>query len=228
MSALLLFDIDGTLLLSGRAGVRAMTLAFEHVFGVPDAFAAFTVAGHTDSFLVSHALRGAGLDDTPDAHARFRTIYLQLLPDEILKRGTGRHEVMPGVRELLGRVSQADAAHLALLTGNYEPAAHIKLRHFDLGHFFSWGAFGEDSIHRDDLARLVLERAVQRGVPPAARDNVVVVGDTPHDIACARAVGARVIAVATGGYTVDELRESGADAVFDDLSDTEQVLKLLL
>jgi phosphoglycolate phosphatase len=228
LSALLLFDIDGTLLLSGRAGVRAMTLAFEDVFGVADAFATVGVAGQTDRFLVSRALRAAGLEDTPDAHARFREAYLERLPAEILKRGTGRKELMPGVRDLLTRVSDRNVWHLALLTGNYEPAAHIKLTHFGLGGVFSWGAFGEDSTDRCDLARLALARAVERRVPLEARGNVVVVGDTPHDIDCAKAIGARVIAVATGGYTVDQLIESGADTVFEDLADTQAVLSQLL
>lgn len=227
MSGLILFDIDGTLLLSGGAGVRAMGLAFEDVFGVRDGFAGIPVAGHTDTFLVSRALERAGIADTPEAHAVFRDAYLRVLPDEIQKPGTGRRGLMPGVKALLDRLSDDDRFHCALLTGNYEPAAHVKLAHFGVGHHFTWGAFGEDSPDRSELARLVHARARERGVPDAARANTIVIGDTPHDITCARAINARVIAVATGGYSVDQLREGSADVVLPDLSDTAGVIDAL-
>lgn len=228
MSALLLFDIDGTLLLSGGAGVRAMTRAFEAVFGVADAFRDIAVAGYTDTHLVSCALARAALADTPGAHARFRAVYLSLLPDEIAQPGTGTKAVMPGVRALLEAVVDEDVLHAALLTGNYEAAARIKLAHFGLAEFFPWGAFGDEAADRNELARLAMSRARARAVPASACDNAVVIGDTPHDIACARAAGARVIAVATGHYSVDALHAERPDAVLPDLSDTEAVLKLLL
>jgi phosphoglycolate phosphatase-like HAD superfamily hydrolase len=227
LSGLVFFDIDGTLLLSGGAGVRAMTRAFEDVFGVNDGFGGIPVAGHTDTFLVSRALERAGIADTPAAHAAFRGAYLRVLPDEIQKPGTGRRGLMPGIAALLDRLAADDRFHCALLTGNYERAAHLKLSHFGVGHHFSWGAFGEDSPDRSELARLAQARARARGVPEAARRNTVVIGDTPHDIACARAIDARVIAVATGGYSVDQLQEGCADVVLADLSDTAAVLEAL-
>jgi phosphoglycolate phosphatase-like HAD superfamily hydrolase len=227
VTALVLFDIDGTLLLSGGAGVRAMTLAFEQVFGVADAFNGIPVAGYTDTFLVSRALARANLPDTAEAHTSFRTAYLELLPGEILKPGTGRKGLMPGVRELLDQLSADPMMHSALLTGNYKAAAHMKLAHFGVGEYFSWGAFGEDSPHRAELAHVALRRAEERTVPQVARDNTVVIGDTPHDVACARAIGARVIAVATGGSSIDELRESGADTVVATLADTADVMNRL-
>jgi phosphoglycolate phosphatase len=227
LSALILFDIDGTLLLSGGAGVRAMTRAFERAFGVSDAFGAIPIAGFTDSFLVSQALARAGLVETSDAHARFRDAYLALLPAEIVKPGTGRRGLMPGVLALLRRLADDDRLHAALLTGNYETAARIKLTHFGVGDFFSWGAFGEDSPDRKELARLALARAADRAVPRAARENPIVVGDTPHDVACARSIGARAIAVATGGCPLEQLRDAGADVVLPDLSDTDAVAELL-
>lgn len=204
-----------------------MTRAFEIVFGVPSAFEAIQVAGHTDSFLVSRALERAGIDDTPEMQARFRETYLALLPDEILKPGIGRRGLMPGVRDLLDHLAADASVHRALLTGNYEPAAHVKLSHFGVGEHFSWGAFGEDSHDRSELARLALSRARKRGISERACANVVVIGDTPHDIACARAIDARVIAVATGGFSVEQLQESCADAVFADLRDTAAVLDAL-
>jgi phosphoglycolate phosphatase len=228
VSALVLFDIDGTLLLSGGAGVRAMARAFEETFGVANAFEGISVAGHTDTFLVRQALVRAGLEDTPDAHERFRQTYLALLPEEIVKRGTGRKAVMPGVHELLTSIAGRRSLHSALLTGNYERAAQIKLEHFGLAGHFEWGAFGDEAADRNELGRLALRRAVERAIPAAACGNAVVVGDTPQDIACARAMGARVIAVATGMSTVDELRAAGADAVLTDLSDTAAVIALLI
>jgi phosphoglycolate phosphatase-like HAD superfamily hydrolase len=227
VSALVLFDVDGTLLLSGGAGARAMAIAFERVFGVADAFKGIPIAGFTDTFLVSCALARANVPDTADAHTSFRSAYLELLPDEIVKPGTGRKGLMPGVRELLDELASDPEMHPALLTGNYKVAAHIKLAHFGVGEYFSWGAFGEDSPDRAELAQLALRRAAARTVPRIACDNAVVIGDTPHDVACARAIGARVIAVATGNSTVDELRETGADTVVATLADTADVMKRL-
>jgi phosphoglycolate phosphatase len=227
LSALVLFDIDGTLLLSGGAGVRAMTRAFEHTFGVADAFDGIPIAGFTDSFLLSKALQRAGLDDGHEAHTRFRDEYLRILPDEIAKPGSGRRGLMPGVEHLLRDLAASDFAHSALLTGNYQRAAHIKLAHFGVSHYFSWGAFGDDSPDRTELARLALTRAEERGVPLAAREKPIVIGDTPHDVACARAIGARAVAVATGGYSVDDLHACGADVVLPDLADTAAVIAVL-
>lgn len=204
-----------------------MGRAFEDVFGVADGFAGIPVAGHTDTFLVSRALERAGIPDTPAAHAAFRETYLRVLADEIKNPGTGRRGLMPGVEALLDRLASDDAFHCALLTGNYEPAAHVKLSHFGVGRHFSWGAFGEDSRDRSELARLAQTRARERGVPEAARKNTIVIGDTPHDISCARAIDARVIAVATGGYSVEQLTEGCADLVLPDLSDTDAVLEAL-
>ena len=225
--SLVFFDIDGTLLLSGGAGVRAMTRTFETVFGVPDAFAGITVAGHTDTFLVSAALTRANFQDTAEAHAQFRDAYVPALAAEIQHPGTGRRGLMPGVQALLTALQSDGAFHAALLTGNYEAAAQIKLVHFGVERFFEWGAFGEEAADRNDLGHIAMRRAQQRSVPQTALDRTVIVGDTPHDIQCARAIGARVIAVATGMYSVADLEQAGADLTLPDLSDTSRVLELL-
>ena len=223
--SLLFFDIDGTLLLSGGAGVRAMTRAFEQVFGVAEAFDGILVAGHTDTYLLSQALKRVGIADTPAAHQTVRDAYHQVLRDEIVQPGTGRYGVMPGVVDLLSELQRRQSVHLALLTGNYEPAARIKLSHFGLSEYFAWGVFGDESHDRNVLARLAMTRARERSIPAEACARAVVIGDTPHDIACARASGARAVAVATGSYSLEQLRESGADVVFDDLRDTAAVLR---
>ncbi len=222
---LLLFDIDGTLVLTGGAGMRAMTRALTEVFGVDDGFRGIAAAGRTDSELVARAFAQAGLPDTPEAHARFRAAYLPRLVEEIAHPGTGPKGVMPGVRPLLEALAKQADAHVALLTGNYREAAEIKLSHFSLWHFFSWGAFGEEAVDRRELGRIALDRAAELAVPSA---NAVVIGDTPQDVAVARAVGARAIAVATGPHSVAELQAAGADEVLDDLRNTRRVLTLLL
>jgi phosphoglycolate phosphatase len=226
--ALILFDIDGTLLLSGRAGLRAMTRAFKEVFGITDAFKGESFGGRTDSYLVSKALRQAGLPDTDEQHHRFREAYVPLLAEEIQHPGEGHKGLMPGARELLEALDEHHHLHLALLTGNYREAAQIKLEHFELWDYFEWGAFSDDHADRNHLVPIAKSRAETYDIPPAALDRVIVIGDTPHDIDCARAGGATSIAVATGGYSLEALRSAGADEVLEDLSDTARILKLLL
>lgn len=226
--ALILFDIDGTLLLSGRAGLRAMTRAFEQTFGVANAFAGEHFGGRTDSSLVSKALQTAGLPDTPEAHDRFRHNYVAILAEEIEHPGAGHKGLMPGARELLEALHEHDHLHLALLTGNYREGAEIKLRYFELSDFFEWGAFSDDAPDRNALVPIARTRAETYDIPPEAIDRVIVIGDTPFDIECARVAGAKSIGVATGGFTVEQLREAGADEVLPDLSNTAAVLRLLV
>ena len=225
--ALILFDIDGTLLLSGRAGLRAMTRAFADTFGITNAFDGQSFGGRTDSYLVSTALRANGMPDTPEQHERFRQTYIPLLAEEIEHPGTGHKGLMPGARELLEALGDHDHLHLALLTGNYREAAEVKLQHFELWDFFEWGAFSDDAADRNALVPIARRRAETYDIPGEAIELVIVIGDTPHDIECARVAGARSIAVATGGFTVEQLREAGADEVLADLSDTRRVLALL-
>jgi HAD superfamily hydrolase (TIGR01549 family) len=225
--ALILFDIDGTLLLSGRAGMRAMTRAFQQTFGITDAFAGESFGGRTDSYLVSKALTQAGLPDSEDNHHRFRATYLPLLAAEIQQPGQGHKGLMPGARELLEALEEYDHLHLALLTGNYREAAEIKLRHFEIWDFFEWGAFSDDHYDRNELVPIAKSRAETYDIPAEAIDRVVVIGDTPHDIECARVAGARSIAVATGGYSIEQLKEAGANDVLPDLADTKRVLRLI-
>ena len=226
--ALILFDIDGTLLLSGRAGLRAMTRAFAATFGIADGFKDQSFGGRTDSFLVSQALQAAGLPDTAEHHARFRQAYVPLLEEEIQQPGAGHKGLMPGARALVEALVDHDHLHVALLTGNYRAAAEIKLRHFELWDFFEWGAFSDDAADRNALVPIARQRAETYDVPPAALDRVIVIGDTPYDIECARVAGAQSIAVATGGHSVEQLRAAGADIVLADLSDTKRVVALLI
>jgi phosphoglycolate phosphatase len=215
---LVLFDIDGTLLLTGGAGQRAMDRAFEDEFGVKDAFASVSMAGRTDRWLVERALAQHGLL-VSEAHLdRFRARYVAHLGRSIHEAGRGRTGLMPGVPAALDRLEALIHVQLALLTGNYRDGAHIKLRHFGLWDRFAWGAFGDDHAERDALAVSAMAEARARGLALADPTHAVVVGDTPFDIACARAAGARVVAVATGSHSADELRAHAPDLVLDDLT----------
>jgi phosphoglycolate phosphatase len=220
---LLLFDIDGTLVLTGGAGQRAISRAFHELFGVANAFAGVPMAGRTDRYLVERALERSGLPVTADVLGRVRERYLSRLAEAIHEPAQGAKVMMPGVAPLLDAL-ETRGVHCALLTGNYAGGARIKLEHFDLWRRFAWGAFGDDHADRDEIARAAMTAAPGHGVVLPDPSHAVVVGDTPFDVTCARAAGARVIAVATGGHGVDELRACGPDAVFEDLSDLEAVL----
>lgn len=227
MPNLVLFDIDGTLILTGGAGLRAMTRAFEDIVGHPGALEGIPVAGRTDWIILADAVQRIGGDLDVDLFRRLRGQYIARLRQEIELPGHGVKGVMPGVRSLLDRLHARDDVWLGLLTGNFVEGARIKLEHFDLWKYFRYGAFGDDASDRNELVPFAVERARRAGLPEVADDRVLVVGDTPHDVACARAACAIPVGVATGGYSVEDLRRSGADIVFPDLSDTESFLRLL-
>lgn len=226
MRTLLLFDIDGTLILSGRAGLRALDHAFAHATGVARAFQGIDAAGRTDGYLLEEAARRAGITLAPEARAAIQERYFEALAEEIKLPGEGRKTVMPGVRPLLSALEAREDVVLALLTGNFQRSARIKLEYFDLWAPFRFGAFADDASDRNHLVPIALGRARDAGHSPRA-DRVVVIGDTPLDVECAKAGGVRALGVATGSHTVDELREAGADHALEDLSDTDTVMQLL-
>jgi phosphoglycolate phosphatase-like HAD superfamily hydrolase len=227
MRKLVLFDIDGTLVLTGRAGLRAMNRACEELLGNADALDGIPVAGRTDRVILADV--AARFDRELDEHlfAALRDRYVALLAREIEHRGEGVKDVLPGVRELLDALERRDDVFVGLLTGNFEAGARIKLEHFDLWRYFRCGAYADDAADRNVLVPFAVDRARQCGLPAVAADDVLVVGDTPHDVACAHAAGALPVGVATGGYSVEDLRKSGANVVFEDLRDTPAFLRLL-
>jgi phosphoglycolate phosphatase len=227
MTRLVLFDIDGTLILTGRAGIRAMNRACEAVLGHAAALEGIAVAGRTDWIILHDALTAIGHELDDALFARLRETYVGLLEEEIAKPGEGAKAIMPGIRPLLDTLADRADVFIALLTGNFEQSARIKLEHFDLWRYFRCGAFGDDAADRNALVPFAVERARRCGLDTAALEAIFVIGDTPHDVACARAGGAVPIAVATGTFGVDQLRASGADIVFADLSDTEAVLGVM-
>jgi len=204
-----------------------MSLAFEDVLGVRDAFQGLPMAGRTDSWILSDAAAVHGVALEPPVLDRFEQAYLDRLRQEIETPGDSRKGVMPGVRDLLDVLSDRADVFLALLTGNYEKAARIKLEYFDLWRYFRWGAFGDQAPDRNGLLPRALTTVASCGGPAFATTDAVVIGDTPLDIECAKFSRARSIGVATGLHSVDELRAAGADAVFADLSDTDDVLRAL-
>jgi phosphoglycolate phosphatase len=226
MTKVILFDIDGTLVLTGGAGVRAMSRAFDDVFSVPDAFQNVPMFGRTDAGILSDAAALHGIAPDELAFERFRDVYLTHLRREIDHPGP-RKGIMPGVRPLLEALRRRTDVYLALLTGNYQEAARVKLEYFDLWQHFRCGAFGDDAQDRNHLFPRVVSMIRSLGGPEVDPAAVLVVGDTPLDVACAAASGAASIAVATGGYDVDALRAAGADVVLQDLSDTTHVLELM-
>ena len=207
--------------------MRALNRACEEIAGVRNALTGVPLAGRTDRIILHDAMRKAGRDLDDELLAAVRSRYVNHLPEEIQRPGAGVKAVMPGVRELLDSLSSRADVFLGLLTGNFEDGARIKLEYFDLWRYFRCGAFGDDAADRNALVPVALTRAKACGLSEVSGEAVFVVGDTPHDVACARAAGARPVGVATGSYTVEHLRDSGAEDVFADLSDTEAFLRLL-
>jgi phosphoglycolate phosphatase-like HAD superfamily hydrolase len=218
---LLLFDIDGTLLTSGGAGERALRLGFRDRFGIDDDLSSVEIAGRTDSGIVREMLAAHRLPATPENIAAFLDGYLHHLAEEI-PRTPGR--LLPGILPLLDALQPRADIVLALLTGNLARGAEIKLRHYGVWHYFEFGAFADDHHDRNQLGPFAQARArAQRGIefPP---ERIFVLGDTPHDIACARAIGAKAIAIATGKFTRAELAAHAPDFLFEDLGDLDAVL----
>jgi len=201
-----------------------MSRAFEELYGVRDAFNGVPFNGRTDTWILS---RVALKHDIPgDQLQQFKPRYLQHLATELQEPGP-RKGVMPGVRPLLDALAARDDVFLALLTGNYAEGARIKLEYFDLWHYFTCGAFGDTVHERNHLLADALAQVTACSGLAADASHSVIIGDTPLDVGVAKFGGARSIGVATGGHTVDELRASGADVVFEDLSDLEKVLDVL-
>jgi phosphoglycolate phosphatase-like HAD superfamily hydrolase len=190
---------------------------------VSGAFASVEFPGRTDPLIIRDALRLHGVGDADRDAARFLDTYCAWLAREI-RRDDPAKRVLPGVAALLDALAARDDRILALLTGNFQPSARLKLEYFDLWRYFACGAFGDDAPDRNGLVPVAVERVVARGYPRVSPERVVVVGDTPRDVECAVTAGARAIAVATGVVTTGELRAAGADVVFEDLSDTAAVI----
>ncbi|MBI4867515.1 MAG: HAD family hydrolase [Candidatus Wallbacteria bacterium] len=227
MTRIVLFDIDGTLMLSGGAGARALGTAFRELHQVPEVMAEVTYAGRTDPAIVRDIFRvKLGRHGADGEVESILERYVTHLRGEI--ETSPKALVLPGVEPLLQSLSGRDDVVLGLLTGNIERGARLKLGRFGLDRYFEFGGYASDSEDRDEIARVALGRARERCGAGVTAADTVVVGDTPRDISCARAIGARVLAVATGPHSCAELAGHTPDWLFDDLSDTAGVLRVLL
>ncbi|HUL72020.1 MAG TPA: HAD family hydrolase [Vicinamibacterales bacterium] len=224
MTALFLFDIDGTLILSGRAGVRGMNRAFERLYGRAGALDGVPIAGRTDRAIVSDVLRALGRDAGDDEIGRLRDAYCDCLPDELQRPVADPSGILPGVEALLDRLASEGAAAVGLLTGNFARGASIKLGHFGLADRFAFGAFGDDHLDRRDLVPIAIDAARRAGAPVSSPAEIVVVGDTPLDVECAHAHRARAVGVATGPFAAAALKDAGADLVLETLAEQDRLL----
>ena len=216
-----LFDIDGTLISSGGAGKAALEAALAASFDLDGPVHRVEYSGRTDRAIVRDLLRLHGIPESDANWWRLRDAYLEHLPAS-LAGSQGR--VLPGIAALLESLCGRDNVAVGLLTGNVRAGARAKLGHFRLDHHFAFGGFGDDHFDRDDVAHEAL--AAARGHLNGAIDpeRVWVIGDTPLDVRCARSIGARVAAVATGWHPLDELAAARPDLLLADLADPAPLL----
>ena len=231
MTRLVLFDIDGTILLSDGAGRRAILAALTRQYGSCEAWGAVRFDGKTDPQILLELLAAAGHQADAakiGAHvAELGRDYVTLLRQELAKPGH-QTTIMPGIPNLLDQVEATQGAILGLLTGNFVEGAGLKLRSGGIDPSrFRVGAYGSDSAHRSELPPIAAQRAAELFGRVPTGHEVVIVGDTPADVACGRSIGARAIAVATGHYSVAELEAAGAVAAFENFSETGAVMEAI-
>lgn len=221
---LFLFDIDGTLIASGGAGEFSLRLAVRDQFGVDDDLRDIEIAGRTDKLITLSILKKYGVEPTPGRVTGFLDRYLSHLAQELPKR-QGR--LLPGILELLDALQARPHVALALLTGNLARGAKLKLTHYGVWQYFEFGAFADDHMDRNRLGSFAQARATKRHGIEFPPERIFVLGDTPHDIACGRAIKAKTVAIATGQQTREQLARHEPDFLFDDLSDVAGVLAAL-
>jgi phosphoglycolate phosphatase len=215
---LILWDIDGTILHSGGAGMKALQAALRDVFGVSGSLAGIDFAGRTDPWIMKQIFLQFGIAGTPENLSNYVDGYIAALPG-ILAQSDAR--VLPGVANILSRAAEHPDVVQGLLTGNLRRGAQTKLGYHGLWDYFPIGAFADDSEVRNELGPHALQRARGHWGLEFPADRIWIVGDTPHDIACARAFGARALAVATGGSKASELAAHEPDVVLEGLGDHE-------
>lgn len=214
--SVLLFDIDGTLVSTGGAGRRAMERGFASLYGRSDALR-FAFDGLTDRLIVRRGLEGLGVAVTEPSIDAVLELYVAILEEEMSATPDERYRVHAGVRDAILRVTERGAA-TGLGTGNIRAGAALKLGRGDLFRHFAFGGFGCDAEDRTELIRIGAERGAASLGVPRAECRVVVIGDTPKDVAAARDIGAECIGVGTGAFSPESLLESGATRAFVDLS----------
>ncbi|MDZ7721357.1 MAG: HAD family hydrolase [candidate division KSB1 bacterium] len=223
---LLLFDIDGTLIDSGGAGKRAMNRAFEELYGHAEILANISLSGRTDELILQDAFQKIEQTPNPAAMSEYKKLYFQILRHEI-EKPNAKKRVMPGITDLLPELKHRQDIYLGLLTGNWQDSGYIKIGHFSLDSYFSFGAFSDDSNDRSELVPIAVSRFENRTEKTIAAEHVYIIGDTPRDIECTKPHGVNSVAVAAAGYTRNDLQAYNPDFLFDDLSSTVDVLEIL-
>jgi phosphoglycolate phosphatase-like HAD superfamily hydrolase len=207
---LLLFDVDATLISTGGAGLRALNRAFKKLLDLESAMLDIAPHGKTDPAIVREVFQKRMKDKsaTEGVIAEVIAMYVEYLRDEVERSD---YHVLPGIRDILAQMRQRADVLMGLATGNVESGARIKLQRGGLNEFFSFGGYGSDAEDRTDLVRRAAERAEGRHGSRIAGSDTFVIGDTPRDIDAGRKAGFKTVGVATGQYSVDQLRDAGAD-----------------
>jgi phosphoglycolate phosphatase len=221
---LLLWDIDGTLVCTDAAGERALLRALKTLHDVEGSLKEIDYRGRTDAFIARRLFEHYRIPATPQNLHDYLEHYLKFLREELLQ---GRPKAHPGIFDILEQAQGRKDLVQGLLTGNLARGARIKLEHFDVWRYFEFGAFADDSSIRDELGPVALRRAGEHAGREILPENVFIIGDTPHDISCARVIGARAIAVATGGFTVTDLARHEPFAVLPDFGDPRKFFALI-
>jgi phosphoglycolate phosphatase len=221
---LLLFDLDGTLLRLHGVGVRAFNRGFWEVMGWPDALSEISPAGMTDP-LIAHLVsrKKQGRDMTPEEMEKVFAVYLHCLKTEVEQ--TPHYEILPGILAFLERSALREDLLLGLGTGNLEAGARLKLARGDLNRFFTFGGFGSDASDRPELLSVAVRRGEKAAACEFSPEQVVVIGDTPLDVAAGKAIGARTLAVATGPFSEEALSACAPDGVVRTFNETEKIEK---
>jgi phosphoglycolate phosphatase len=225
MRRLILFDIDGTLLLTGGAGKMAFDRVFTQLYGIENAWGDIHPDGRTDPLLIAELFEKNLLrKPSPQEEWKVRDLYAEHMAQTLEQ--AMRFRLMPGVDRLLPALAAHGSFSLGLATGNFEETAYLKLRKAGLEKFFPFGGFGSDFADRLQLTRTALQRGYQQAGAFVSPEDCFVVGDTVHDIRCGRLLGLTTVAVATGSTTRQELSRHRPDFLLDSLEATEEVLTI--
>jgi phosphoglycolate phosphatase len=221
---LLLFDIDGTLVLTGGAGFRALNRAFCQVVGIVNALDGIRLHGKTDPAIVREIFNARGALQNAESYDQILAKYVEFLPEEVQQ--SENYRVLPGILRFLQDFQGRSDLAFGLATGNVEAGARIKLARGNLNPFFAFGGFGSDAENRTELVRRAAHNGSRLAGVTIDPDDIFVIGDTPRDIAAGREAGYRTVGVATSDYSTGDLSAAGADLVLSDFErDRNQFLK---
>jgi phosphoglycolate phosphatase len=218
---LLLFDIDGTLMDSGGAGLRALETAFHELYGVLSTLKGITLAGNTDMRILDEVFNNLNIVHDDHKVYELKEAYLKHLSTEINNPSLS---IKPGIKALLAHLLPISNVELGLLTGNVQEGAEIKLKAVEIAHYFSFGAYGSDHWDRNKLLPFAVDRYKSISGVDIPHEDCVIIGDTPLDVYCARPYGAKAIAVLTGYSTREAIQEAKPDAIMEDLSNIEEFM----